>query len=232
MSRYYPIMLDLRGRSVVIVGGDRIAAEKASALAACGARVTVLAATFCDELCALAAQPDSPITLRPKSYAPGDLAGASVVIATTRDPDDIAALQTETRQRGQLLNVVDVPAACDFITPSILRRGPLTIAVSTQGASPSLAKRIRQQLEALFPPAYDAYLRLAAAARHHLRAAGVSYDRRDDFFAAYDTSDVLARLVADDITGAANLTAALLRDYTLDVPAEALEEALHDDAED
>lgn len=219
-------MLDVRGRLAVVVGGDRIAAEKAAALAASGARVTVYAAAACDELRALTSRPDTGITLCAKAYAPGDLEGVFVVVASTRDPNEIAAIRAETRQRNQLLNVVDVPAACDYIVPSILRRGQLTIAVSTQGASPSLAKRIRQRLETLFPPAYAAYLRLAAAARQQLRAAGVTYDRRDEFFAAYDTSDVLVRLVAGDIAGAAALTTALLREYAVEASAAVLEEAI------
>lgn len=226
MSNYYPILLDIRDRPAVVIGGDRAAAAKATALAASGAHVTVLAAAFCDELHALARQPGTTITLRAKRYEPGDLAGAFVVVASTRDADDIAAIRAETRQRNQLLNVVDVPAACDYIVPSILRRGQLTIAVSTEGASPSLAKRIRQRLEKLFPPAYAPYLRLAAAARAHLRAAGVSYDRRDDYFVAYDTSDVLARLDAADTSGAAALTAVLLHEYTVDVPVAELEKAV------
>ncbi|HLJ82043.1 MAG TPA: bifunctional precorrin-2 dehydrogenase/sirohydrochlorin ferrochelatase [Ktedonobacterales bacterium] len=229
MPSYYPIMLDIRDRLAIVIGGDRIAAEKAAALAASGARVTVLATDVCDELRTLASQPGSNITLRLKTYAPGDLEGAFVVVASTRNPDEIAAIRAETRERNQLLNVVDVPAACDYIVPSILRRGQLTIAVSTEGASPSLAKRIRQRLETLFPPAYAAYLRLAAAARRQLRAASVTYDRRDEFFAAYDTSNVLARLTAGDAAAAVVLTAALLDDYSIDASPGALEEAIEAD---
>src|SRR5260221_2854409 len=140
MPSYYPIMLDVRGRLAVVVGGDAVAAEKAAALSACGARVTVVAPAFCDELRALAARPDLPIALREKAYAPGDLDGAFVVVAaTTRDPALTEAIWAETQRRGQLVNIVDVPARCSFIMPSILRRGHLTIAVSTKGASPSIA---------------------------------------------------------------------------------------------
>ena len=226
MPSYYPILLDIRDRLAVVIGGDRIAAEKAVALAASGAHVTVLAPSFCDELHALAGDSDGDVSLCAKAYAPGDLAGAFVVVASTRDPEEIAAIRAETRQRNQLLNVVDVPAACDYIVPSILRRGQLTIAVSTEGASPSLAKRIRQRLEAQFPPTYAAYLRLAAAARQELRAAGVAYDRRDDFFATYDTSGVLALLDAGNSNGAAALTAVLLRNYGVAASLVALEEAI------
>lgn len=226
MPNYYPIMLDVRGRSAIVVGGDSIAAEKASALVASGAHVTALAPAFCAELQALADH--GGVTLHRKEYAPGDLAGAFVVVAAaTHDQALAEAIWVETRERGQLVNIVDVPARCSFILPSILRRGQLTIAVSTEGASPSLAKRIRQRLEALFPPAYDVYLRLAVAARERLRGAGVSYDRRDAFFGQFDASDTLRRLERRDIGGAAATTAALLRDYDVSVAPATLEEELH-----
>ncbi len=227
MPSYYPIMLDVRGRLAVVVGGDAVAAEKAAALSACGARVTAVAPAFCDELRALAARLDLPIALREKAYAPGDLDGAFMAVAaTTRDPALTEAIWAETQRRGQLVNIVDVPARCSFIMPSILRRGQLTIAVSTEGASPSIAKRIRQRLEALFPPTFGPYLRLAATARAHLRAAGVGYARRDTFFGDYLVSDALGQLEVGDRAGAAATTARLLRDYGVDAPPAALEAAL------
>src|SRR5437764_2073243 len=171
MPNYYPIMLDIRRRPALVIGGNSIAAEKAAALAASGALVTVMNSEFCDELLALAQR--DQVMLRYKAYEPGDLAGAFVVIAATENQQLIEAIWTETQERGQLVNIVDVPARCSFILPSILRREPLTIAVSTEGASPSLAKRIRQDLEEIFPPAYGTYLRLAALARTYLRQHGL-----------------------------------------------------------
>lgn len=224
MPKYFPVMLDIRGRQTVVVGGDELAAEKAAALVASGGVVTVIAPECCDEMHALAQR--GAVALRQKAYAPGDLAGAFVVVAATQDAELVEAIWAETQERGQLVNIVDVPSRCSFIMPSILRRGQLTISVSTEGASPSLAKRIRQQLEELFPPAYGAYLRLAAAARAHLRAHGVSYARRDDFFGHFFASDVLARLQEDDAGRAAATTATLLRDYQVEVPVATLEEAV------
>jgi precorrin-2 dehydrogenase/sirohydrochlorin ferrochelatase len=220
MPNYYPMMLDVRGRPAVVVGGDRVAAEKAAALRASGAHVTVIAPDFCDELQEQGRQ--GQITLRQKAYEPGDLAGAFVIIAATSDPQLVEAIWAETREGGQLVNIVDVPARCSFIMPSILRRGQLTIAVSTEGASPSLAKRIRQRLEEYFPHAYGTYLRLAATARTHLRRSSLSYERRDDFFSDFFASDILARLEAGDERGATATTAALLRRYGVAVPAAAL----------
>ncbi len=224
MPEYYPVMLDVRGRLAIVVGGDRVAAEKAAALSASGAQVSVINPAFCDELLMQAEY--KRVTLRRKAYEPGDLEGAFVVVAATNDTQLVEAIWTETQRSGQLVNIVDIPERCSFIMPSILRRDQLTIAVSTEGASPGLAKRIRQNLEEIFPLAYGTYLRLAALARTRLRKNGVSYERRDDFFSDFFTSEVLARLVEGNVAQATVITAELLRRYEVDVPASVLEASL------
>ena len=120
MPNYYPLMLDVRGRRAIVIGGDRVAAEKATALSASGAHVSMLSQEFCTELLAMAEQ--KQVTLWHKAYAPGDLAGAFVVIAATNDPQLIQAIWSETQERGQLVNIVDVPEYCSFILPSVLRQ--------------------------------------------------------------------------------------------------------------
>ncbi|HLZ60178.1 MAG TPA: bifunctional precorrin-2 dehydrogenase/sirohydrochlorin ferrochelatase [Ktedonosporobacter sp.] len=222
MPEYYPLMLDVRCRKALVIGGDRIAAEKARALSACGARVTVLATDFCPEL--LAMQDRDEVVLHARAYKPGDLAGAFVVVAATNDPELIEAIWSETQQRGQLVNIVDVPDRCSFIVPSVLRRGPLTIAVSTGGTNPSLAKRIRQSLETTFPPVYGDYLRLAAVVRGYLRRQGISYDRRDAFFGEFYQSEILELLAAGDEQAALNVTLELLRPYQVELPLATLAE--------
>lgn len=224
MPKYYPVMLDVRGRKAIVVGGDRVAAQKAAALTASGADVSVIAQQFCDEL--LQQAEHHRVKLVRKLYAPGDLAGAFVVIAATNDPQMIEAIWEETQERGQLVNIVDVPERCTFIMPSVLRRDQLTIAVSTEGASPSLAKRIRQRLEEYFPPSYGTYMRLAALARTYLRQQGVSYEKRDDFFEDYFTSPILSLLGEHNVKQATILTSALLQRYNVSVAAEELEAAL------
>lgn len=221
MPNYYPVMLDIRGKDAVVIGGDQIAAEKAAGLVAAGAVVRVISPIFCDALLTLAER--QKITLTARAYQTGDLAGAFLVIAATKDPHLAEPVWSESQKRGQPINVVDMPKYCSFILPSILRRGQLTIAVSTEGASPGLAKRIRQQLEKFFPAAYEPYLRLASAARARLRASGITYQERDDFFGKYFASDVLARLEAGDTTRAAAITQALLGDYGVETSAAPLE---------
>src|SRR5437588_10863792 len=221
MPKYYPIMLDVRGRLAIIIGGDHVAAQKAEALSASGAHVSVIHPTFCDEL--LTQAEHKRVTLRRKAFEPGDLEGAFVVVAATNDAQLVEAIWTETQKSGQLVNIVDIPERCSFIMPSVLRRQQLTIAVSTEGASPGLAKRIRQSLEEIFPAAYGMYLRLASLARTHLRDNGVSYSRRDDFFGDFYTSDVLEKLVEGNTTEAIALVVSLLKDYGIDIPAGTLE---------
>ncbi|HEY7419102.1 MAG TPA: bifunctional precorrin-2 dehydrogenase/sirohydrochlorin ferrochelatase [Ktedonobacteraceae bacterium] len=221
MPRYYPIMLDVRERLALVIGGDQVAAEKAANLAASGANVTVLSPQFNNELYALAQQ--HKVRLKQKAYEQGDLEGAFVVVAaTTYDAALTEAIWQEAQERNQLLNVVDVPTRCNFILPSILRRDQLTIAVSTEGASPSLAKRIRQQLERLFPPAYGLYLRLAALVRSYIRQQGLSYEQRDAFFGDFYDSQVLHHLASGDEEQALAETQQLLKTYDIDLPEETL----------
>src|ERR1700757_3335142 len=132
MPNYFPIMLDVRGRKALVIGGDSIAAQKAASLAASGADVLVQGQEFCEELLALHEQ--RRVGLLTKSYEPGDLAGAFVVIAATSDAQLAQALWTEAQASGLLINIVDMPTYCSFIIPSVLRRGQLTIAVSTEGS--------------------------------------------------------------------------------------------------
>jgi precorrin-2 dehydrogenase / sirohydrochlorin ferrochelatase len=216
MPNYYPIMLDVRNRIALVIGGDRTAAEKATNLSLCGARVTVMAPVFCTELLDL--ERNGTISLRHKAYEPGDLEGAFVVIAaTTYDPSLSEAIWHEAQERGQLINIVDVPAYCNFILPSILRRGQLTISVSTEGASPSLAKRIRQRLEDYFPQAYATYLQIAAIARANIKKYGLTYEQRDDFFRDFFASDILELLIEDDEAEALANTVRLLRQHHVDL---------------
>lgn len=226
MPQYYPLMLDLRGRVAIVVGGDRIASEKAAALAASGAYVRVLSSCVGLEMIHLAEQ--RQVTLERRDYEPGALAGAFVVVAATSDQQLIEAIWAETQERGQLVNIVDVPKYCNFIVPSILRRGQLTIAVSTEGASPALAKRIRHELEDHFPSNYGIYIKLASIVRKHMRAHGVSYERRDDFFGDFFDSDVLSLIVNGDVEQAIATTGNLLQRYDIKLSARQIAEELEE----
>lgn len=209
MPGYYPVMLDIRGRPVTVIGGDRVAAQKAAALAGSGACVRVLCAEAGAQMQELAAR--GRVALRQKAYEPGDLAGAFLVVAATTDQAQIEAIWRETQERGQPVNIVDVPRYCSFILPSILRRGRLTVAVSTEGASPALAAGVRQHLEEYFSAAYETYIELAALARGHLRRQGVGYEARAAFFRRFQNSPLLALLEAGEQAQAGSVVVELLR---------------------
>ena len=221
MPNYYPVMLDIRDRVALVIGGGCVALEKAMNLSLCGAQVTVIASDFCIELLDL--EHSGAITLRRKAYEPGDLEGAFVIIAvTTHDPQLCKAIWQEAQSRGQLINTVDMPEYCNFILPSILRRGQLTISVSTEGASPGLAKRIRQQLEDHFPSAYASYLQIAASARVNMKNAGLTYEERDDFFRDFFASDILELVINGDNVKALQRTVRLLHQHDVDISAETI----------
>ena len=229
MPNYYPIMLDVRGRKAIVIGGNQVAAEKARAIHASGAIVTIISPTFCDELRAMARRDE--VTLLSKAYQPGDLQGAFVVIAAINEPELIEAIWQEGQERNQLVNIVDVPRYCNFIVPSILRRDQLTIAVSTEGASPGLAKRIRQQLETLFPASYGRYIRLAACVRAHLRRQQVSYDQRDEFFGDFFSSNILAQLTEGHEREAVEQATKLLARHGVPVTSEVIADEFIDKVE-
>ncbi|MCP9484511.1 MAG: bifunctional precorrin-2 dehydrogenase/sirohydrochlorin ferrochelatase [Gaiellaceae bacterium MAG52_C11] len=139
-KRYYMACLDLAGRSCLVVGGGVVAREKILGLLDCEARVTVVARSISDGVASL------PVELYERAYASGDLDGRFLVVAATNDGTLNRRVHSDAEARSLLCNVVDVPALCNFILPAIHRVDPIAIAVSTGGASPALAKRIRDDI--------------------------------------------------------------------------------------
>ncbi|MBI4297024.1 MAG: bifunctional precorrin-2 dehydrogenase/sirohydrochlorin ferrochelatase [Chloroflexi bacterium] len=170
MADYYPAFLDLRGRQCLVVGGGPVAWRKAQALLQAGAQVRVIAPRLCPGLKRLAQAEQLKVEARP--YQVGDLEGAWLAIAATDDRELNGAVASEAEARGLLINVVDDPARCNFIAPSVVRRGDLTLAISTGGRSPALALKLRQALEALLPQEYGPLLALLAQARQEARRQG------------------------------------------------------------
>jgi precorrin-2 dehydrogenase/sirohydrochlorin ferrochelatase len=165
----YPIyLIGMERRRVVVVGGGSVAARKVEGLLEAGAQVTVISPILTPELGALAEARRIAVIGRP--YRQGDLAGAFLVIAATNDADVNQAVWREAEQCGCLVNVVDEPTHCNFITPAIVRRGEVTLAISTGGASPALARRLREQLEAQVDPEYGDLASLLAELRPELQA--------------------------------------------------------------
>ncbi len=187
----YPVTLTLTGRPCLVVGGGAVAERKVEGLVAAGARVTVVSPWLSPALLALAT--DGRFAWCPREYTAGDAAGFFLVMVATDDRAVNVAVAAEARARGVLINCADDPARCDFIVPSVLRRGPLTVSVSTGGASPIMARLVREEIEALLPETYAALTEIVAAARRVLSARGLSVDA-ERWKSAVDAE--LRRLVA------------------------------------
>src|SRR3954449_3366280 len=168
--------LDLRGRRCLVVGGGTVGAEKAKGLLACGADVTVVSPDLNDELRAL------DVTWREGRYRRSDLDGAFLVVAATSDRRVNERVHRDAEARGMLCNVADVPDLCNFILPAVHREGPIAVAVSTGGASPALAKRIRSQIAELVGPEHAELARELHAMRPAVKERFETYEERKDYF--------------------------------------------------
>lgn len=168
--RYYPLALDLRDRRVVVIGGGPVATRKAAELLKAGARLTVVSPTVSARLARWARE--GRLRHRARAYRRGDLRGACLAVAATSMPEEHTKIAVEARGTATWLNVVDEPALCDFIAPAVIRRGDLTIAISTGGKNPALARRLKRTLGNLIGEEYGRATRLLGAVRVGLREAG------------------------------------------------------------
>lgn len=186
----YPVTLtDLDKTSCVVIGGGEVAERKVTALREAGARPLVISPILSDALrCQVEAGEIDSIE---REYQAGDLAGVRLVIAATDELAINEAIWQEARAAGCLVNVVDDPTRCDFFVPATVRRGALTISVSTGGSSPLLARRIRHALEQQFDPAYGPYLELLGELRPQVKEAVVDPARRKGLWEALLGSDIL-----------------------------------------
>src|ERR687886_460863 len=141
---FYIACLRLTGRRCVVVGGGEVGLEKVEGLLACNGHVVLVAPEAVPELQELAAE--GSIAWERREYRPEDLEGTFIVIAATNHTDVNIGVFEDAERRAMLVNVVDVPPLCNFILPAIVRTGPLAIAISTAGASPALAKRIKREI--------------------------------------------------------------------------------------
>jgi siroheme synthase-like protein len=170
----YPIALELTDRPCLVVGGGAIALRKVSALVEAGARVMVVSPWLTPALLRLATE--APLSWRPREYVAGDAAGFALVMVATDDRAVNAAVAAECRERGIWVNCADDPGRCDFILPSVFRRGAVTVAVSTGGASPTMARLVREELDTLLPSDVAPVTEVVASVRSALSDAGVSLD--------------------------------------------------------
>jgi len=194
--KYYPIFVRMDGKTCLVVGGGDVATQKVEALLDAGAVVRVISPSLTPRLSELAAA--TAIEWRERVYGDGDLEGIFLVIAATSDENLHERIDRDAELAGVLLNVVDRPRWCDFIVPSIARRGELTVAVSTAGASPAFARRVRQDIEQLLGPEYERALTLLSRLRARLREEQRSFAERQRIFDRLLDSSLLDSLRRGD----------------------------------
>lgn len=187
--RYYPLFLDIAGRKCVVVGGGGVAERKVERLLACGARVEVVAKSLTPLLAAWKGQ--GKVVHHDSDYRDTSLAGAVLVIGATDDREVNGRIAADARLLGIPVNIADDPVRCDFILPAILEQGDLSIAVSTGGRSPALAKKIRQELEAVYGSEYAVLLEILGELRERVIARGRPSDENRGSFEAVVASEIL-----------------------------------------
>jgi len=164
--QYYPVSLDINNRKCLVVGGGGVGTRKVITLLDCGAKVTVVSPDVSGQLLELAN--NGSIVLEKRSYRKTDLDGLFLVIGTTDDEELNRQISIDAEKLNMLCNIADRPKVCNFILPSIVNRGDLTISISTSGKSPALAKRLRIELEEQFGNEYAELLLLMGAIRKKL----------------------------------------------------------------
>ncbi len=171
---YYPVFLNINGKKCVVVGGGQVALRKVKILLEHGADVEVISPDLCSELVQLAGSGE--INVISRDYHTGDLEGAFVAIAATDTSESNRQIGEEARRKAVLVNVVDDAENSDFIVPSYLRRGDITIAISTAGRSPALARKIRTELERNLGDEYASLTRLIAEVRAEIKRQEIKVD--------------------------------------------------------
>jgi siroheme synthase-like protein len=216
---FYIACLRLSGRRCVVIGGGEVGLEKVEGLLLCDGDVTLVAPEAHPELVQLALE--GSIRWERREYRSKDLDGALIAIAATDDTDLNIRVFEDAEARSMLVNVVDVPPLCNFILPAIVRTGPLAIAISTAGASPALAKRMKREIGELFGQPYADLAILLNEARGWAKATLPTYNDRKEFFESIvgGDPDPIELLRAGDVQGVRDLIEAAQRSASASVSA-------------
>ncbi len=212
--RYYPICLDLQNRPVLIVGGGIIAEGKALQILAAEARIHIVSPTLTETLRQNVAA--GIITYRQGEFTETDLADKVLVISATNIQAVNEAVVQAAQTRGVLCNVVDQPALCDFITPTIITRGDLQIAISSSGKSPTVALRVKREIRELIGEEYQTLLEITADLRAQFRQVTPDYNTRRDFLKSFVDSAALDFIRAGNPDEAKALAQRMLDDFIKD----------------
>lgn len=196
--RYYPICMDISGKRCVVIGGGNVAERKVERLLACGARVEVVGKELTPALAVW--KDEGRIMHRGADFEEDYLSGAFLVIGATDDETVNGRVARSARSLGISVNIVDDPARCDFILPSIVERGDLVIAISTGGKSPALARKIREEMEGVYGTEYAILLEILGDLRQKVIASGSSSAENRERFAAVVRSEILEEIRRKDWT--------------------------------
>ncbi|NOX96779.1 MAG: bifunctional precorrin-2 dehydrogenase/sirohydrochlorin ferrochelatase [Nitrospirae bacterium] len=189
MIKYYPVCLKLEGKKCVVVGGGRVAERKVASLLSCGALVQVISPVLTSRLSQLVKK--GRIEHVKDDYKPKFLSGSLIVIAATDDEKINNRIASQAGKRGILVNVVDSPEECTFIVPASLKRGDLSISIFTNGLSPALSGKIRQQLEEKYGREYGEFLKIMARLRPKVLREVRDPRKRKQIFRSLVESDIL-----------------------------------------
>lgn len=191
--KLYPVMLNMNGRSAVVIGGGEVAARKVTDLLDAGATVKVISPEFNSEILFLSEQYGERLILIKKVYEKNDLPGAVLVFSATNDSEVNAAVFAEAEEKGILINAVDDPPNCSFYVPSFVRKGDLVFSLSTGGASPAMAARLRRELEKHIPSGIGPILEKLILARSILKE-----DKKFSDMNSSQRGSILKQIVNDD----------------------------------
>jgi precorrin-2 dehydrogenase/sirohydrochlorin ferrochelatase len=195
VMKYYPIFLDVKNKDCLVVGGGKVGARKAATLAKCGANVKVVSDDFSMGLDKLKR---TCIELEKKRYDKKDIQGIFLVFAATNNADLNHQIKKDASALNILCNVADAPQNSDFLLPSVVDRGDLTLAVSTSGSSPAMAKRIRKDLEHQFGSEYAIFLVLMGNIRKKILSSGHAPNEHKQIFQTLIERGVLELIEAND----------------------------------
>jgi precorrin-2 dehydrogenase / sirohydrochlorin ferrochelatase len=195
VTNLFPMFLKLEGRQCLVVGAGKIGESKIGGLLSTGARIRVVALDTTPAVREWAREGSIELDLR--AFANDDLNGVFVAIVATSSRSLNELVYGEAQKRGVLCNVVDVPDLCDFFYPAVMQRGDLQIAISTAGRSPSLAQKIRQQLERQFGPGYATWVEELGETRKLVLASDLDKERKLDLLHSLASREALKAALAD-----------------------------------
>lgn len=208
MSRYYPVFLELEGKKALVVGGGRVAQRKIETLLEHGALVNVVAVELNRPIAAMVEK--GLIQYLGQDFSENHLEHIFLVIAATNDISLNRHISEKAQQKGLLVNAVDQPSECNFIVPSVLRRGDLVVAVSTSGKSPAFARKVREDLEAHFGEEFASFLTLMGNLRELVLSRGFSQEQNKVLFEKLIASPLLVSIRNNDWDRAASIVSDVL----------------------